>query len=819
MSKKDNIIHFYRLECQSCGSSDVSIEPPYYKCNYCHSVHLLPLRYALFDMLKNNFKKIMFAFLIFLILTDLIIFHQEDKYSKVSLQHAKVSKTDANKDRFKKNSFRNIVFSTKTFRTINTIKKTRRDTYLIAGQDSYRRIRVMEFSANGKMLWNKSFGESYYVDVMDSNNGGTIITYHQMLDGGETIKIDDTGKIIYKKETYYNAIEQCGNGIIGARGGIVYKIDKNGHTVWHVIVDSKQIVKRVGKKTDKKSGKLVPYSSTISELNLKHIVKLINGNYVTIGNDNNMLIHIIIISPNGKMIKHKIFNFGKIYNPIITASSDGGFALMPQNSFKFFKFDSQANLTSRKKVMGYIKDLYNYSIVERDEGGYMTTSSIGKSASIQITQIDKYGNKINIHRYNKDGIRLHPEKIIKAYGKGYLMIVNSEIHEPWIVNILNDGTMDANLNNPSLSRKQHSDQKSLSAKESNNIFSSSRTFQDGFKYNTKKGSTKKIVLKTSIFLGGRFIEMVPSKDGKYLYTITNATGFKIISIDKDGKFKTLSNILRTKSKLLIKPQYVGPIDGKPPKHGTPYDYDAPKHIVINSGETRAFISDANHGLYVVNIKDKLHPKIVTVAKNIKSGSFILNKNENSLIFYADGKIIEIAINELNKITNKYLMNNRYYESINKNQNGKYIIVRNRNDLLLYDAETKELLTRYSTKKEIQKVVIGGDDRVYIIVNYNDIKILKIDHHTFSFVDSLNINNYAKSMIALPMKNNFCYGGKTGAICLDISNKLNPIQRVTLMNDTLGNVESMAISYDKKKLFISYYPPSIASTDIRKVYSK
>ena len=798
----------YYLQCQACGSTDVEVDTLYYSCKYCHTKHLLPLKYVWVMVFQKNLKRISIIFFSLLALFVTFWFYYPKSTTPI-INSKKISQNSVVKDEI----FPNIVFSYETFKNILTLKRTNRHTYLVAGEEMFGAIRVMEFSATGKKLWSRVLGKGFYIDLLGSQNGDTVITYHQS-GVGETIKLSSSGKIIYKKQRYYSAIAECNSDIICVNGGMVERVDAKGDTVWSNTIDSKKYISKAGRKLDPNKGVLVPYSKSFNRLNLKYIVKLKDNNYASVGIYNRSQLAIVIVTPNGKLVEYKKFDFGKIYIDDVISTDDGGLAMVARRGLRFFKFNSNGDLLTQQKVLKQIRNVYNYAIVQNSKG-YMITSSVGKNASLQTTQIDSNGNRLDVHTYKKESVRLHPVKLVKAYGSGYLMAVTTEIHEPWIVKVLDDGTMDANLNNPSLGRNVQSDQKSLSAKNGGDIFSSSRTFKDGY-INESKKSVKSTTIETTRILGGRFRKLIPSKDGKHLFAITQTTGFKIISMQKDGSFKTISNILRTKSKLKIKPHYIGPVDGKPPKHGTPYDYDSPQHIAVTRDESRAYISDINHGLYVVDIENKKAPKIIAIAENLKCASFTLSQDESKLLFYKSGNIVEVEVADLAKKANENCNKSNYYNGIELSKDGKLIIVKNRSDLLLYNANTFELLTQYSISnyRSIRDVSLSDDGYIYLLTSYHDIELLKLDSdYRVSFVTSLHRDDFIDHILPLPKENKFCYGGKKGVTCLDISDKLNPKEIAKYKNNTLGSSQTMSLSYNKQKLIIAYSSTSLGSVEL------
>ena len=766
----------YYLQCQACGSTNVEVDTLYYVCKHCHTKHLLP----------RNLKKI--SITLFSLLALLVTFWlYYPKGTTLTTNSKKISQNSIAKDEI----FPNIVFSYETFKNILTLKRTNRHTYLVAGEEMFGSIRVMEFSATGKKLWSRVLGKGFYIDLLGSANGDTIITYHQS-NIGETIKLSSSGKVIYKKQSYYSAMVECNSDIIGVKDGTVERVDEKGNIVWSNAIDLNKYISKAGMKLNQENGKFLSYTKAFSRLNLKYIVKLKNKNYALVGKYSRSQLAIVIVTPDGKLLEYKKFDFGKIYIDAVISTDDGGLAMVARRGLRFFKFDSKGDLLTQQKVLNQITSVYNYAIVQNSKG-YMITSSVGKNASLQTTQIDSNGNRLDVHTYKKESVRLHPVKLVKAYGSGYLMAVTTEVHEPWIVKVLDDGTMDANLNNPSLGRNAHSDQKSLSAKNGGDIFASSRTFKDGY-MNESKNSVKSTTIETTRILGGRFMELVPSKDGKHLFTITQTTGFKIISMQKDGSFKTISNILRTKSKLKIKPHYIGPVDGKPPKHGTPYDYDSPHHIAVTRDENRAYISDINHGLYVVDIKNKKAPKIIAIAKNLKCSSFTLSQDESKLLFYKSGNIVEVAVEDIGKKANKSCNKSNYYDGIELSKDSKLIIVKNRSDLLLYNANTFELLTQYAitNNRSIRDVSLSDDGYIYLLTSYHDIELLKLDsEHKILFITSLHRDDFIEHIMPLPKENQFCYGSKKGVTCLDISDKLNPIETAKYKNNTLTSSQTMS----------------------------
>ena len=60
-----------KIVCHSCGSTDVTIDPPWYHCNHCGTRHLLPAEATFLSTLKHHLKR---RFLLLLSLVALLAF-------------------------------------------------------------------------------------------------------------------------------------------------------------------------------------------------------------------------------------------------------------------------------------------------------------------------------------------------------------------------------------------------------------------------------------------------------------------------------------------------------------------------------------------------------------------------------------------------------------------------------------------------------------------------------------------------------------------------------------------------------------------------
>ena len=283
----------------------------------------------------------------------------------------------------------------------------------------------------------------------------------------------------------------------------------------------------------------------------------------------------------------------------------------------------------------------------------------------------------------------------------------------------------------------------------------------------------------------------------------------------------LSNLLRTRSKLIVKRHRISIAGGKIPPRGSPEYYDSAIHVVVNRDQTRAYVSDTEHGFYVVDIRDKSHPKLLTTLKNVKSRAFALSDDERTLYFY-DGvvhawRIDQLehhnttTLNELSKIPVRSATHNMIML-----HHGRYLIVPDKREILLYDTHQDKVLERYAVDghRWVGTITSDARDRLYVAMDGKGIEQLRISEDGRIIpVNTLDIDTYFFDMVVLPTRHTLCYAAKEGTMCLDTRHTLDPKPKVIYRNEAEDQATALARLPESTMLYIAYHTPSIGRVEV------
>jgi hypothetical protein len=704
----------------------------------------------------------------------------------------------------KNSSFKNIVFSKKNITNILDFIQMPCGDFLVIGKAYYSGLNLMRLSPSGKLLFEKKFAKGFYAHLIVWKDNSYLVALNRSL-SGELFRFDADNKILFHKEYFAKAIISDKYGFVSVHGGTIEAFTQQGKLRWKSIIDKKKLTRKAGAKLNRHTGKMEPFVQTTDRLELKKIARLKDDKLIIVGKDNTgEIILVIVEEKEGKVVHTKKFDFGRTYIDTLIATSDGGSLLITRNGLRMFKFDEIGTLQWRKKVNNLTNNIYTYSVVENKEG-YLIASSIGKDSQIQLLQVDKEGNKIRVHHYHKKNLRLHPEKLLPLSQNGYLLAVTTEIHEPWIVKVNPDGTLNANMNDPSLSATQKTDQTPQSYKIGEDLFAGARKLAVSV---YEKIPPKNVV--TTELIGSRIIKSHYSPDGKYIFILRGAIGFGALKRDDNGSFIAGKSIQQSLTKLLIQRHRISPIDGKIPKHGTPYDYDRPAKLIISPDASKAYVSDLVHGFYVVDITKPLTPTTLTRANSFKCEAFNIDF-ENNVFYYTNNDMLRAV--PLEKMTNDrdqlHCQTHSNTSILELDIKHKRAIIVNDKEVSLYDIDTMQRIATYRTNASISRID-GWLDRerlLYLVLPYN-IEIIQIKKdNTFAFVSTVSTLSRVTSIQPIDATH-FCYTQKEDVICTDIKDPLNPKTYARYINNAHATPSSLALSPNKKRLFIGFVNDSI-----------
>ncbi len=705
--------------------------------------------------------------------------------------------------------FENTVFGFSTFKGISDMLKTVKGTYLIAGTVNNNIINIVELSQDNKKIWSKRFINGYKAKMIHSDDGSIIISIASTSREGYTIKIDQDRKTLFSIPHYFNDLIKKDDGFIGVRDGSVSYMDGSGKEVWRRIIDDSKTIRRGGARRDPKTGKMVAYTTAQNKLKMDFVLKLKDSNYVTLGVYDHHKTNITLLDSDGNILKTKMIDTHKTYLDAAIATKDGGFAFVTRRGIRFFKFDAQASLQYKKDLTNHTDSPFSYDLIE-DEENYIITSSVGqeKMADIYITLLDKESTNFKSRHYHKDGFRLHPRSIIKAFDGDFLLSVDTEIHEPWIVRLLKDGTLDANLDDPTLPLgTDYKADTDIDVNRAGDILPTKTNLE------TKEDVLKKVTVNTTPFYGGRFREIILSKSNQYLYALTGATGFKIIDISNSKKPHLISNVLRTSSTLVIKPNYIGPTDGKAPKKETPFDYDSPWQMHITKDENKVYISDSNHGLYALDISDKSKPRLLYTIPQARHRAFALSADETKLYFYQSRKVIEIDAKTPEDSDKLFHPGKNDWTSVIRlSYDAKKLYIADNDMLLLYDIARGDIISRYKASKTIKDIAVDGDGNIDLVIASKGVESLHQESDgELSFVSKIDIAKYFSKVLLLRDKELFCLTNRTGVACLDIRDRLNPKTVVEFRDEAVNHATALTYNENDDTLLMAFDVPSLGMT--------
>ena len=807
-----------RLVCQSCGSTDITIDPPFYRCNHCGSQHRLPEeplpRKEMNAWYRKHWRLLTVLTALVAVLTGMVLYNTLLLRSTIHPASAKIQPAES-PAKLPQKSFRNKVFSTDTLKSIYDLIPTHRSSYLIAGVTPHNHILVAEISATGKTLHSRKLAKGFYVSLAERKEGGAIVSMYQSDQRGETDYLDARYRIIQKVPKGFAQITGYEGGFIGVRDARIARYDRKGKLLWQRLVDPGRDIARAGKHLDA-DGNMVPFAKQFTSLELRKVTRLKDGDFVAIGKEREGRFALVLFTLKGEILRYRKIDLGCIYPDALHPAKDGGFIVLARRGIQWLRFDKTGRLIEKKNLhRNLVRDLYGYAIAE-DSKGYIATY-MEKGAMI-IARVNDDGTVLSRHRYALPGVRLHPEKIVPAFDGGFLLAVHTEIHEPWLVKVDSDGRLDADLNDPMRSRamaKKHgATSLSVSPKQSGDILPS----QTHIEPKAPQIVTKQIV-PTTAFPGSRIYDMIISPDGKYLYVATNATGFKIFRLMPDGSVRLLSNLLRTTSRLIVKPHSISIAGGVIPPHGTPEYYDAAYKVLINRAQTRAYVGDVQHGFYVVDISDKVHPKLLIALKGVKSVAFALSADEKSLYFY-DGNIhiwpieslAEHKESKLNSYTGPGDMVSLYQGAL------LAIAPSGKREVLIYDTRLRLVTEQYRPPDNVRVHALYADEEnnLFLAASKSGIEQVKVSRSGWlSPITSFSIDDYIHDLIAFPKIHTLCYAGDKGVACYDTRDKNADTTPKILYRDAgLHRVTALARGPGSDTLYIAFVSPSIGRVKVK-----
>ncbi len=800
-----------RLVCHSCGSTDVTVDPPFYRCNHCGSQYRLPEeplpKKELMAWHRRHRRLLVLLTLLVAVLAVAVLY---DTLLLRSTSKAIAPPAAASHKSRPSSRFKNIAFSTDALKSIDDLIRTDNESYLIAGRTRYDKIYVAEISASGRVLQSRKLAHGVYVSLAKRSGGGAIVSLYASDQKGETDYLDTAFKILHKVPEGFKQIVGYQGGFIGVRGPKIVRYDSDGKPLWTQIVDKSQYIAQVGKHRDA-VGNMVPYSERLFSLTLRHITRLKGGDFAAQGTDREGRLALVIFTSKGKILSYKKIDLGRLYPRVLYPAKEGGFIVMAEPGVQWIVFDAQGNLIARKKLhINDTRDLFTYAIAE-DKQGYIATYM--KKGEMFIARVNDDGTLASRHRYALPGVRLHPQKIVPAFDGGFLLAVDTEIHEPWLVKVDSQGRLDADLSDPTLHRTATKKRSLPPVTAVPRHLGDTLPTQTHLELKTPQNAPIQTV-PTTEFLGARLWDMVASPDGKYLYAATGSTGFKIFQRLPDGSVKLLSNLLRTASKLIITRHLIRVAQGGIPRHGTPEYYDAAYRVVVNNAQTRAYVVDTEHGLYEVDISDKAHPKLLTALRGIRNVAVAVSADDKELYLYDDTLHIW-PVDSLAEHKNSTLNSPTGPGDMVPLNQGAFLAIApsgSRHEVLIYDTRLRLVRERYtpSTRFGISGLHTDEENNLYIISG--KVEMLHLSQSgKLSPVGDFNVDGHIYDLAAYPKIHTICYATDKGVVCLDTEKKSPKI----LYRDVgLHQATALAKIPGSNLLYIAFVEPAIGWVELK-----
>ncbi len=819
----------HQLVCQSCGSTDITIDPPYYQCNYCRSRYHLPEeslpKKEMIAWYRRRWRLLVVLTVFVAALTGAVIYNTlllrssidsvpsigqrpAGSHSDPALPPTQLSAETSRKH------FKNIVFSTDSVQSIKDLIVTSRGTYLLGSRTPLNDLTVTEISAEGRILYTQKLSRGFYLSLAEQQEGGVIASIRGVRQHGETHYLDDRHRIMHTIPEGFAQIVEYDGGFVGVRGGMVARYDGKGKLVWRKEVDSQRYIARAGGRRDA-NGKTVYFSRQFDALDLRKLIRLKGGNFAAIGLYKRTQFATVIFSPAGEILHYRKIDLGRLYPDALYPAKDGGFILLARRGIQWLVFDRAGQLVEKKKLHHTPgRDLYGYAIAE-DSQGYIVTYM--EKGTMILARVGDDGSIKSRHRYTKPGVRLHPQKIVPAFDGGFLLAVNTEIHEPWLVKVDSDGRLDADLDDPTRRRAANKTLTKASRADSSQRGGDLLPSQTYIEPHTPEAHLSKQTIQTTAFLGSYIRDMSVSPDGKYLYAATGATGFKIFRLKADGSIIPLSNLLRTTSKLIITPHRISIAGGIPP-HGTPTYYDAAYKVVINRAQTRAYVGDVEHGLYVVDITDKAHPRLLTALRGVKSVAFALSADERSLYLY-DGtihvwpidRLAEHKATKLDSPTGRgdmVLLNKGTLLAIASTQH---------REILFYDTRSREVIDRYRplNNAHVHALYTDADNNLYLVANTTGVEIEHVTQSGKRTPVAIYPFRYIHDLVPFSQKHTLCCATDKGVTCLDTKNIIDGERPRILYRDAgLHPATALAKIPGTNRLYMAFETPAIGRVEVK-----
>jgi hypothetical protein len=744
---------------------------------------------------KKNYKIALGIILVNILIITLFIFIVDKDQPK---KQTFIKKTKEIKDV----PLWNLMYKKGKVNYIDKLIKTSHNTYALSGVTGNYNVFIQELSSDAKELNYKIFSNN--INIANSTlievDDGYILSYKSKKYKNHCYKLDHAFNIIYQLPIHFNSMTKTNDGFIGVTQTKIIKISHDGNIIWQ-----KDLNRGI---TQKKTyytyhnGTRKEKLSTIKSTNLKNIIKLKDKNFIALGYIKPNKFQIIKFTNTGEIIFEEILPTVKtLYLRDAIATQDGGFIALTSGPHKIFKFNSEAKVEWSKKILKNRRD-FGKTIIETDDG-YITIGEPYNTNNISIIKLDKNGNILWKKTYKNHKHNMRSKNIIQAFDGGFLMNVDIETSNSWLVKMNHQGIIECDF------------------KEIN-----SKTVKKISKLNTT--SNKKLYLKQLFDFTGTYSKLKISKDEKYIYSIAGGSGFQIIDIHNYKNPILLSRFLKTKAKIKISENGVIYKADKTEPTTYQYQYDSPSTFILSEDKNLAIIADRVHGVYILDIKDKKHPKLLSSLKNIISNAIELSSDATKL-YIADVNnklhIVDIKNSKKPKILNNYNISISTPNSFEYSNyisdilflNPSTLLISNDKNIIVFDIKQEKIINIYETLNRIYDIELDKQNRIiYASMGDSGIDIINFNNRAFpKNINTINIA-YPISSSTISPKHNLLFGSshKGSLIEIDISNKKNPKITKIYNNISKASPRSSTLSKNQNRLFIAHGVIGVGVIDLK-----
>lgn len=746
-----------KIHCSACASTKLDIRGKYYQCQHCRTK---------FTIEVENTK--LWYFLLPLLLLMAYFFMPKDAHEpKIIAKPLKIIKP------WHKMYPKDIVSS------IGDIQRTHDKTYLISGENRSQDTWFTEIDREGKTIWEKYYpnninGRTRVLALKD----GYILSQKRANDAGKTFYLNKARQTIQTFPYYFSAIEEVENGFVGTHKNMIMRCDNQGEILWKKVLDKSRSVR--GSRVERTSKGDIKSKIFKNNLILDQLVTLKDGDLVAIGRFKRSKLVLIKLTAEGEILWEKSFTQSRLYTVEDAVSTkDGGFIINARGVISILKFSKEGKLEFKTRI-GEYPSSYARTIIETKDG-YLSTNQINKGADILLVKLDLQGHIIEDEIY-KSNKRLHANHIVHSYDGGYLLSVGTEIYNPWLIKINADAKINVDFSKEIKTSSQTKNKQNLKARI--------EIVKDSFDY-----------------LGGGLNSIIPSKDGKLLYTLTSATGFKIFDISDRNAVKEIANFTKSKLKLRVTANRISPIGRKYAGEGD-LAYDSPYDCKISKDEKRAYIVDRNHGFYILDISDKTNPTLLGENKSLIGSSFALSDDEKTVYLVVHDRVKEIDISNFKALKIKTLSYEAEWEQgiaeILLSASQEILYISDVRQVVMYDIKAQSIIERIDTQGRIHGINLSEDKKSLYISNslgfYGyDIQGSKGMKEKFE----IDYKQRAKSFVVSIDEKYLYLSSDSGTKALNIEDKYNPKIETIYSNPSRSDVSVTSTSVDRKTLYIGF----------------